>query len=64
MISQTKALADKNPRLKKMYAEMSMQAELLKETFGKSDRAISTLGDGQTSCGDARGGCCVGTPYL
>jgi len=29
MISQMKALEDENRRLKKMYAEMSMQAELL-----------------------------------
>ena len=35
MISQMKALEDENRRLKKMYAEMSMQAELLKETLGK-----------------------------
>lgn len=30
MISQLKALEDENRRLKKMFAEMSMQAELLK----------------------------------
>ncbi len=35
MISQMKALEDENRRLKKMYAEMSMQAELLKEGLGK-----------------------------
>ena len=35
MISQMKALEDQNQRLKKMYAEMSMQAELLKEALGK-----------------------------
>ena len=35
MISQMKALEDENRRLKKMYAEMSMQAELLKEAIGK-----------------------------
>ena len=35
MISQMKALEDENQRLKKMYAEMSMQAELLKEALGK-----------------------------
>jgi hypothetical protein len=29
------ALEDENRRLKKMYAEMSMQAELLKEALGK-----------------------------
>ena len=35
MIGQMKALEDENRRLKKMYAEMSMQAELLKEALGK-----------------------------
>ena len=35
MISQMKGLEDENRRLKKMYAEMSMQAELLKEALGK-----------------------------
>ena len=35
MISQMKALEDENGRLKKIYAEMSMQAELLKEALGK-----------------------------
>lgn len=35
MISQMTALEDENRRLKKMYAEMSMQAELLKEALGK-----------------------------
>lgn len=33
MISQMKALEDETRRLKKMYAEMSMQAELLKEAL-------------------------------
>jgi putative transposase len=35
MISQMKALEDENRRLKKMYAEMSLQAEVLKEALGK-----------------------------
>jgi len=35
MISQMKALEEENRRLKKMYAEMSMQTELLKEALGK-----------------------------
>jgi putative transposase len=38
MISQMKALEDENRRLKKMYAEMSMQAELLKEALKKITR--------------------------
>ena len=35
MIGQMKALEGENLSLKKMYAEMSMQAELLKEALGK-----------------------------
>ena len=35
MIAQTKALEDGNRRLKKMFAELSMQTELLKEALGK-----------------------------
>jgi putative transposase len=35
MISQMKALEDENRRLKKMYAEMSLQAEVLKEGLGE-----------------------------
>jgi transposase len=35
MMSELKSMADENRRLKKMYAEMSMQNELLKEALGK-----------------------------
>ena len=35
MIAQTKALEDENRQLKKMFAELSMQNELLKEALGK-----------------------------
>ena len=35
MISDMKALAEENRRLKRMYAEMSMQNDLLKEVLGK-----------------------------
>ena len=35
MISQMKAMDEENRRLKKMYAELSMQNELLKEALGK-----------------------------
>jgi putative transposase len=35
LISEMKDMADQNQRLKKMYAEMSMQNELLKEALGK-----------------------------
>lgn len=35
IISQMKAPLDENHRLKKMYAEISMQGELLNEALGK-----------------------------
>jgi len=35
MIAQTKALEDENRRLKKMFAELNKQNELLKEALGK-----------------------------
>ena len=35
MTAQTKPLEDENRRLKKMFAELSMQNELLKEALGK-----------------------------
>jgi len=47
MVSQMKTMADENRRLKRMYAEMSMQNDLLKEALGKSGKAISEAGDGR-----------------
>ena len=35
MVSEMTAMADENRRLKRMYAEMSMQNDLLKEALGK-----------------------------
>jgi putative transposase len=35
LIAEMKDMADQNRRLKKMYAEMSMQNDLLKEALGK-----------------------------
>lgn len=35
MISEMKSMAEENKRLKRMYAEMSMQNDLLKEALGK-----------------------------
>ena len=35
MISQTKVVEEENRRLKKMFAELSMRNELLKEALGK-----------------------------
>jgi len=43
-----KAMEDENRRLKRMYADLSMQADLLKEALGKKARsAISTSRDGR-----------------
>ena len=55
MISQMKGLEDENRRLKKMCAEMSMQAELLKEALEKNNTAVSTPRDGRESSGIVRG---------
>lgn len=35
MISEMKSITEENRRLKKMYAEMAMQNELLKDALGK-----------------------------
>ena len=35
MIAQMKTIEDENRRLKKMFAELSLQNELLKEALGK-----------------------------
>jgi putative transposase len=35
MVTQTKAIEEDDRRLKKMFAELSMQNELLKEALGK-----------------------------
>jgi len=35
MMAEMKAMAEENRRLKRMYAEMSMQNDLLKEALGK-----------------------------
>lgn len=43
MMSQMKALEDENRRLKRMYADLSMQADLLMEALRKNNAAISAL---------------------
>jgi putative transposase len=40
MISRMKPLEDDNRRLKRMYADLGMQADLLKEALGKNEAAI------------------------
>lgn len=52
MMSQMKALEDENRRLKRMFADLSMQADLLKEALGKNSTASSTPRAGREGCGD------------
>ena len=54
MITEMKGIEDENRRLKKMFAELSMQNELLKEALGKNSPAIPASGDGR-DCRDAKG---------
>ena len=46
MMARLKELGDENRRLKKMYAESQMGAEILKEALQKNGKAISTARDG------------------
>lgn len=67
LISEMKQLEDENKRLKRMFADLSMQNELLKEALGKkplekSDEAISTQGDGRTSGSQTWHQYCGGVP--
>ena len=47
LMAQMKELDEENKRLKKMYAEKSMQNDLLKEGLGKSGEAVSKTRDGR-----------------
>jgi len=53
MVSQLKELQDENRRLKKMYADSQLSAELLKEALAKNGEAISATRDGPTGGGRA-----------
>jgi putative transposase len=64
LISQMKAMEEENRRLKRMYADLSMQADLLKEALGKSRSAISTPRDGRERGGASKGRHCAGLPDL
>ena len=63
MMSEMKALAEENRRLKRMYAEMSMQNDLLKEVLGKSRKAFPAQGDGCDGSGASWCQHCVGLPF-
>ena len=45
-------MAQENRRLKRMFADLSMQADLLREALGKSDAASGTPNVGGESRGD------------
>ena len=47
MMSRMKELEDENSRLKKMYLEEKLKAEIVSEALEKSGEAISQTGDGQ-----------------
>jgi putative transposase len=46
MMKRMKELEEENRRLKKMYAEEKLKAEIIQESLGKSGKAVSTQGDG------------------
>ena len=54
MISEMKGIEDEKRRLKKMYAELRMQNELLKEALGKNSPAIPASGYGRGCCDATR----------
>ena len=62
MMSQMKALDDENRRLKRMFADLSMQADLLREALGKRDAASSAPGAGREGGGDEGGQHRAGLP--
>ena len=46
MMSRMKELEDENRRLKKMYLEEKLKAEIVSEALEKKSEAISQKGDG------------------
>jgi len=48
MMKRMKELEEENRRLKKMYAEEKLKAEIIQEAMEQSGEAISTQGDGAT----------------
>lgn len=47
LMARMKELNEENKRLKRMYAEKSMQNDLLKEALGKNGKAVSAKRDGR-----------------
>ena len=64
LMSEMKDMADENRRLKRMYAEMSMQNGLLKEALGKSAEAVSAKRDGHERSRTTWGQYRIGLPRV
>ena len=56
LISEMKDMAEENRRLNRMYAEINMQNDLLKEALGKSVKAVSSA----RTCRDIAAQCAAG----
>ena len=52
MMSQMRAKEEENRRLKRMFADLSMQADLLREALAKSNASSGTANVGRESSGD------------
>lgn len=50
MMTRLKELEEENRRLKKMYAEERLKAEIIQEAMAKSGEAIASKADGARSC--------------
>lgn len=50
LISQMKDIAEENRRLKRIYAEISMQNDLLKEALGSATCCTIALSDNGVPC--------------
>jgi putative transposase len=54
LMARLKELEEENRRLKKMYAEERLKAEIISEAMAKSGDAICPQGDGDQGCGSLR----------
>lgn len=64
LISGMKAMAEENRRLKRMFADVSMQNDLLKEALGKNETASSAPRAGRENGGDEGRQHCAGLSGL
>ena len=64
LITQMKSMAEQNRRLKRIYAEMGMQNDLLKEALGKSVKAVPSARDGHERSHAAGHQCRAGLSHL